>query len=390
MTSAPRLKGLRPSAAARWLACPGYALVAHAASAIPEPIAEEVDLGTRAHAVLHWIGGQAPVEGIWDVDLHGPRPTGDPSGWLPSDQYNDLIDIWDNISDYAVLGGFVIRQEVPLTLPFDAGYTMPMTSDIVMVSDTDLVVIDYKHGAGKYVQVRGNPQIGLYAAAARRVYPGRRISGCIIQPRVAQSDGEVIHFAHLSSDYLDNLEKCANAAIIRAHNPMPDFTPGPHCQMCPGLRGFCPAMIRRLLELAAIRADGGDGIIGTMPWWILDADKWLPQLVERIRDTALSTIESGGTVPGWTIEEKPGRSEWVDKMLTPDLLMGRLGVERDVVMKKHETVSVITITDATKLAKSKKVDILDLINKPKRRVLVQDNRTGSKQTAFSAVTTESE
>lgn len=381
-----RLK-FRPSSAKRWFNCPGQPLVAHAASIVPRPSEPDAHNGTKAHCILASGLSGRPSSDFWKPEDHGPLPTEPVDQWLAPDEMEIVHNAVEHLALFPVLYGGEMFIEFPWALRFEGmDYVMSGTIDFILVTDTTIYIVDYKHGVGEFVDARHLLQLILYAAGARARFPGRSIMGGILQPRRESKDGDTFRMYPIPDAEIDHTLSLANAAIIRGHVPDPEFNPGRHCDKCEGLRGFCPAMAKRLLYLAAEQADEEWGISGSRPWWVLDAEKWIPQTLTKIRAEAVNTLSAGGEIPGWTLGERNGRRGWADESTAPAALSMKLGIPLEKVTRATVTTAPITIGDAEKLAKKAGVDISDLINTPKVRVLVPSDRTGYKPTAFTAVT----
>lgn len=95
-------------------------------------------------------------------------------------------------------------------------------------------VIDYKHGAGKFVDVRNNKQLKYYALGAQRhlALQGLRISGArmtIVQPRCTASDEPVRSVSISLAELFDYKEELVVAAG-ECRKPDAPCTPGPWCK----------------------------------------------------------------------------------------------------------------------------------------------------------------
>lgn len=93
---------------------------------------------------------------------------------------------------------------------------------------------DYKHGAGKWVDVRGNKQLLYYALGAQTWFSkqgialkGMRVT--IVQPRCTMGD-EPVRSVDVSLDELFDFREDALAAACAARSPTAKCNPGPWCK----------------------------------------------------------------------------------------------------------------------------------------------------------------
>lgn len=118
-----------------------------------------------------------------------------------------------------------------------------------------LVVIDYKHGRGKVVEVKNNPQLLYYALGAilevckTTADLPKKIRIMIVQPRAAHRDG-VVRF----EDYdLAEVQSFAKVLVKKAKDTEREDTvpnPGDWCQFCAANGTTCHAVRDRAQELA--------------------------------------------------------------------------------------------------------------------------------------------
>ena len=101
------------------------------------------------------------------------------------------------------------------------------TCDCHFVINGILYVIDYKHGAGKAVEVKDNPQLLLYAIGAYQQYKGiKKIKIIVIQPR----NGGIKKW-NVKPKLLEKWRKRFDKYCDKAINK-PKLITGRHCQWC--------------------------------------------------------------------------------------------------------------------------------------------------------------
>jgi len=331
--------------------------------------------GKIAHAILEAnLTGKNPVDCLDDGlkkevgDVHFET-------WLPTDQMEAIWDTADDIRRYAEMGGYEIICEQRLPLPFswvDPGvpppppptsHEMNCRIDVLLVNDTSLVVLDYKHGAGQFVQVENNSQLLLYLLAANHAYPGREIlSMGVVQPRGV---GDGWHSVRVTRDELKGHARNFHNAIKKAYAEKVEYVKGDHCGMCVGLKGLCPAYLEQAIDMVATTGVDYPGIGTDMPWWLLDVEKSLRAYIKGVDEYADTWLKSGREIPGWSMVEAPGRRTWWQPDEVAATLAEKLGGRKEDYEQMQGPPEPICLTDALKLAKGKKADLSAMINVPR-------------------------
>jgi len=145
----------RPSAATRWFACPGSEAKC---AAYPYTSSHAADQGTFAHLVASECleKGMEPKQWLGSVSKDAKHTC--------DQEMVDAVTIYtDAVRSLALLGEIRkdwIEKKVTTPDPVDNG-----TVDYAAVVDRTLHVMDYKHGAGVYVDHEQNKQAMIYAVA---------------------------------------------------------------------------------------------------------------------------------------------------------------------------------------------------------------------------------
>lgn len=220
---------LSPSAARRWMRCPGSVAVCRD---LPPEESEYAAEGTAAHA---W--AEALLRGD---DEYEP-------GEMPFDADEMRRHVQTYVDFVKSLGGFyVVERRVDLEP--ELGEASYGTADAVVWHDDALYIVDLKYGM-TYVDAHWNPQLTLYAAGFLRLYSLfdniETIHLCIVQPRIdniSQWDttpAEILSFAGI-------IRKKADIARAMAELPESDWLFCPDeaaCKYCRA-RGRCRALYR--------------------------------------------------------------------------------------------------------------------------------------------------
>jgi DNA polymerase len=221
---APAHAPLAPSAASRWMRCPGS--VAAEREAPTPPVSGFATEGTEAHRIFAQCleHGLAPAALTDDLALAAPLT-------LAVEQARNLI-----------AGRPVLLEHRLPPLP-----DMPQvwgTADC-LAFDPDRVngVLDLKFGAGVTVEP-DTVQLGIYALLAARRFgmAGTGITATILQPRVGHRDGPVRSY-HYTPEALEVLEQDLRAAVAATQQPNASRHAGEWCRFC-SAAGTCPEFQR--------------------------------------------------------------------------------------------------------------------------------------------------
>lgn len=374
-----------PSAAKRWLSCPGSAWIDMALEEqptintkkgeilppgrAPGPYAAE---GTTAHARLAGIlSGKPPRDFL---------KAGEKLVDMPLADIQALEGIAKAILGLAKLNGYELYVEEKMELRFKVAvgkghvsHVMEGTGDIVLVNDSEVMVLDYKHGAGRRVKVEYNPQLTLYGQMALARWPGRELTIGVLQPRGV---GKGLDFWPCSNDYLKTFNDNVLAALQRIYKPWPDFCIGPWCKdFCGGQDlGICPAMQEQALRWAVkIRKPGGVKIQGA--WWLIESSKIARAVSEKVSDEALRFAKAGGKVPGYQLEKVAGNRTWRDPQTVARALAMLTGGKTEEFLKPPAAPKPIGITDAERDPRIKGQSLDSLTTKPILEVLKPERKS---------------
>ena len=295
----------RPSGSAVWLACPmGLTMQNRYGNRYPAGAAAEE--GTAAHEVL-----EAMACGkLWgDVASNGVAIT------------SDMVEHAGKAHSYAEsLGGEVLSEKrLVMKLP-DTPDTVGTADIIVLPPDGKTVhVIDYKYG---FTHVPADaPQLKIYGIAARQTFQRESVYLHVIQPR--DYTAKPIRTHHFTP--IEQNDFCAQVtmALRLAASPKPVAIPGSHCNRCPG-RGQCAAV--RDWSMVEEQAGSDAQLSPEAVAFELHLARRQAELaaarVKGLEDEAAHVLRSGGLVPGWSMQSKPGREQWTDEQPVLSLAEG--------------------------------------------------------------------
>lgn len=311
---------LSPSAAARWIACPGSEYI------IPQlprlPSSDAAQEGTLAHEFAARAVAVALLDATDCHPMRGMPP--EPEEALATADMTDGAQIYAD-AVCAMCGkafgnsAFNWGVELPVDLDDGAGCRLYGRLDFSAWSVKKIVVADYKFG-GEFVPAVDNPQLICYAMCVADVnirafgQSPDSVTVGIIQPRTEISDfsnGVTWHTYAWDEFYAKAKEIREAARIATSADATTLRKVGPHCRWC-AARSVCRAAIGERLLLAAIAAgeaemhrDATDEQVGA---W-LDALRGMDTVRDDLARIAKARIASGAKIPGWRLQSRKGR-QW--------------------------------------------------------------------------------
>lgn len=192
-----------------------------------------------------------------------------------------------------------------------------------------LEVVDYKNGAGVYVEVSDNPQLYYYAAGvllalwAMRLPAPVTVDITVVQPNFRGKQKVRTHHT-TALDVLMWVDDVLKPTVAEVMTPGAKLASGKHCQFCPARAG-CPALAR--LAQDAARRDFGPSPDQLREFTLEEVGQILRDLdaiepfVKALKELAEERISKGDRVPGWTlVPSRPMRSWDVDAQVLADVL----------------------------------------------------------------------
>ena len=279
---------LGPSAAHRWMICPGSVRLSEG---IADETSEAAEEGTLAHAVAERHAAAAFGLGIPTLDAPGPDETADMA--LHASEYADaLVSLVGPKADVWLESRVGVNDEVWGT-----------TDALALAEDGEtLVVMDYKYGRG-YVEVVENPQLMLYGLGAIGGFSGVKVVRlAIYQPRAGR---EALRTWDISAA---DLRAWGDTKVLPAveATKAPDAPAVPSekgCQWCP-IRATCRARSDQVLSQDFGVA--GDLLDDTELADRLAMLSGIRSWIGDVEQEAYRRAESTG-LPGWKLIEGPSR-----------------------------------------------------------------------------------
>lgn len=286
---------LSPSAAERWMTCPGSVVLSEG---MPSKSSAFADEGTEAHSMAETIlnGGQLPADVI------------------ESEMFDNVMVYVDHVQGIA--GKLHVEVRVKVTDQIWG------TADAVIWSPTDAVlyVRDLKFGAGVAVEATDNLQLKIYALAALLTmgYPAKTVDVGIVQPRCPHSDGpvrtvrfDVVELLDFHADLLDAVARVEGARCSGGRVEFQTYLAPSEkgCRWCLAAPK-CPALKSKAQDLAKqVFAPG----LPYDPKALADTLDFLPILegwIKNTREFAYGEAEKGNDIPQWKLVEKRATRKW--------------------------------------------------------------------------------
>ena len=289
------------SAAHRWIKCPGS--VAACRGLEDEPSSVYAAEGTAAHE-------------LGDICLSlGADPRnykGKVGDFTCDEEMQEAVGLYVNmVRTYEELKPSSSWFEKKITLPYDSDHEGTLDA-FIKYDDGDLTIIDLKFGRGVIVEPKMNPQLMLYALGAG-FPPDATITLVIVQPRIPHNDGPVRTW-QVSAEALDFWYESVVVPALGA-----DYLfAGEHCLFCRA-KATCPAQ-KALAEQTAMTefSNYGPPPVPTLTEEeiakVLFHGKALIEWVNAVKEQAHTTLEKGGTIPGYKLVEKLGNRKWAENV----------------------------------------------------------------------------
>ena len=345
---------LNPSAAERWLHCPGSIRLSEQCE--PPGSSEYAEEGTRAHtlaeAKLRELVGEITTKELKRIEK---KLQPDAEMEEATNLYRDRVaEILAGAGPY---GELMIEQRLNLEkwIPESFG-----TSDAVVIGNDRLEVIDLKYGKGIKVQAENNPQLRLYGAGAaalfESLYEFTTVRMTIIQPRLDHISTEEMPLRAL----MEWVKETVAPKAKEAYTGKGEVTAGEWCRWCPA-KAICRKRAEENLALAKLDFQKPELLQADEIGEVLTQAEKLSSWAADIQNYALKQAIAGEHFDGWKLVEGRANRVITDQIEAAKKLKAA-GFE-EAVLYKHELYG---ITQLEKNCGKKKLgEVLgDLIQKP--------------------------
>lgn len=348
---------LAPSAAKRWMACPGSV---RATAGMPDETSEAAAEGTAAHELCShcletgddpgtfldmWVDIQARDGKSRFVSLD-EQPTGESAMrfFQVDEEMVDAVSMYvEHVRDlYKRPGADQYLMDMEIEQRLDMTHLHPEifgTGDATVFDDfrQHLHVVDFKYGKGVVVEADQNPQLLLYAAGAARRYHNRKVAKLtmhIIQPRASHPLGPIRKYEIDLLDLFEFEDELQKAAAL-TDQPDAPFKAGPHCHdsFCK-LQATCA--VNRAYRLEAAGAEFGEvdietkfppveGLSDEQRGRVLIEADGLLAYVKAVQQKAHDDACAGRMPTGFKLVAKRANRKWRDEAATVEYLTNDIG-----------------------------------------------------------------
>ena len=289
---------LSASSSERWLNCPPSARLCEAYEDKGSDYAAE---GTDAHALCEFRLKQAlgiPAEDpIENLSWYNEEMEECAAGYAAY-----VVELLEAAKQICADPVVMIEQRVDFSRWVKEGFG---TADCILIADSVLNIVDYKHGKGVEVSAVANPQMQLYALGALEIFDGiydiDTVRMTIFQPRKS----------NISVDQMDkaDLYEWANTELTRkaqlAYEGQGDFSCGEWCRFCKA-KAECRERATANLTLARYEFQTPALLADEEIADILGKVDALTAWASDVKEYALQQAVSGKEWTGWKLVE--GRS----------------------------------------------------------------------------------
>lgn len=296
-----------PSAAERWLVCPGSIKAT-------EGMADTTSVYAAEGTFAHWISELARINKKNADAFIGQT---DPDGQFTCDkEMAGHVQYFLNYVEQFECEEELIEAKVSYDAWVDGGFG---TLDAALLNDGTAVVIDLKYGKGIQIHAEDNPQLKLYALGLFQehgmLYDFKTFKLCICQPRLDWIDEWEISAEELLTWANEIVEPAADLADT---DDAP-FKAGAHCQWCK-IKGTCQtryemvtdALVDELQEITNPN-EMGESELGEAMSLVPEIVKWCVDVTESVTSLVAQgkAIVGGDGLPFKMVEGRSNRA-WRD------------------------------------------------------------------------------
>lgn len=324
---------LAPSAAHRWIECPGSIALSAGVEGKSSVFAAE---GTAAHELASQCltnGFDADHYADYVIDISAPgiatrflmpgAPLGDDdTRFVVDEEMVEGVQLYvDYVRKLASSHGKGENYEIEVEVRLDMRHihrSIFGTGDTILYDKINkrLHVLDFKYGKGVVVDVTANPQLLTYAAGAAHLYHNREVRAVflhIVQPRAPHQDGAIRTYQLDLIDLMEFEQVLGNAARA-TEDPDAPLHAGDWCRFCPAL-AFCPEARRHSTEAALAEFAEPARLSPEQLTKVLGEADLIGDWVKAVQVFAHAEAVAGRCPEGYKLVPKRAMRRWKDDCL---------------------------------------------------------------------------
>lgn len=285
-----------PSAASRWLSCPGS--LDYAAEDSSSVYAAE---GTVAHAVAAecWALGYPPstLVGVSrSVDGHEIEITAE-----MAEAVQVYIDFMESVRD-----GKTVMIEKRLVSSDQPDFGGTVDAILLDAKNHNYHIVDFKFGAGVAVDAERNLQLSCYAILLQEFLKIETdVSLTIVQPRAYHADGPIRSWV-AGTDWLADVR--GRLGTVFSGQRVGELNAGDHCRWCP-CKSECPE-VRGLTLRTAQQEFSQIEMTPETAAEILSKRSAVETYFDHVHNWAHGQAEKGVEIPGYKLVTRIGNRRW--------------------------------------------------------------------------------
>lgn len=336
---------LGPSAAKRWMNCPGSTRLVEA---VPDPGSLPAAQGTLCHDELaHRLtdGAQRGIGTREVVDGYEVEFTEEMDGWVA--QVARWVKLYLELHPHAHL---MVEQHSPVGHAFGHPDLLWGTADIVIVNDVEqeLVVADAKFGFEE-VECAGNEQVSLYAIGMLHQLGWDRFTSvelAILQPRNPEPEQTEL----LTIGEMQDRKRTYEAPVERAVRwGTADLVPSDDaCHWCRAA-AQCPALHAEAEVLADETFANPELLPAAQLLDLLDSANRVRLHLRKLEDFVLGQLAAGVQLPGWKRVLSNKHRQWNVSASDLKAAAELLGVDPEQLLTQRELLSPAQVEKKLKL-----------------------------------------
>lgn len=326
---------LSASASKRWLSCPPSAKLN---AELPDIVSDYARVGTLAHEIA-----QFKINQMLGIPVDDPREN--------LDFYDsEMEECTESYAQYVAeeMAKYkepvvIVEQRLDFSKYVPGGFGI---SDLSIIADHVLTVIDLKYGKGMEVSAEHNSQMMLYSLGALELfgvlYDINKIKMVIFQPRMENISESVITV----SDLLEWAENELRPKAELAAKGEGEFCAGEHCRFCK-VKATCRKRAEYNLTIAQYDFAPPDMLEDSEIEIILERADALTSWAADVKDYALSQALSGKQWNGYKVVEGKSNRKYTDEKKVAEAV-------KAAGKNPYSEPEILGITAMTKLLGGKK------------------------------------